>query len=106
MNGANINLFQFDYDLTWMSFFMDANDRFYTRYGGREDSGPETQLTKKSLLRVMRQMLDLHKAKQVQTSKHEPAPRETVTPEDLPSMKVMMAGRKNACIHCHDVKAA
>ena len=54
MNGVNINLFQFDYDLTWMAFFMDAHDGIYARYGGREDHDAESHLTKPSLLRVMR----------------------------------------------------
>ena len=38
MNGIDLKLFRFDGDLTWMSFFMNAEDRFYTRYGGRSDT--------------------------------------------------------------------
>src|SRR5262245_1042257 len=104
MNGVNLNLFQFEYDLTWMAFFMDAHDRFYARYGGREDvGGAESHLNRESLLRVMRQALELHAAGQVQTSRHEPAGKPARTPEDIPTMKAMMARRKESCIHCHDV---
>ena len=107
MNGVNIGLFQFEYDLTWMAFFMDAQDRFYTRYGGRDDSGAESHLNKESLVRVMRQVLDLHKAGKVQTSRYEPDGKQARTPEDIPPMKAMIAGRKDSkCIHCHDVKVA
>src|SRR5262245_38419765 len=106
MNGVNINLFPFDYDLTWMAFFMDGDDRFYARYGGREDADPETHLTQKSLVRIMRQVLGLHRAKQLQLGKQEPAGKPVRTPEDLPPMKKMLARRHNKCIHCHDVKGA
>ena len=57
MNGIDLKLFRFDGDLTWMSFFMDAEDRFYTRYGGRSDTHAESYLSKPSLVRVMQQVL-------------------------------------------------
>jgi hypothetical protein len=107
MNGVNINLFQFERDLTWMAFFMDAQDRFYARYGGREDAEPESHLTKASLLRVMRQVLELHGAGKVQQSRYEPSREPVRTPEEIPTMKALMQPRKeNKCIHCHDVKVA
>ena len=53
MNGVDLKLFRFDGDLTWMSFFMDAHNRFYTRYGGRNDSGAESHLNRESLIRLM-----------------------------------------------------
>lgn len=106
MNGVNLNLFQFEYDLTWMAFFMDAHDRFYARYGGREDGHAELHLNRESLLRVMRRALELHAAGLVQTSRYEPAGKPVRTPEGIPTMKAMMARRKESCIHCHDVKVA
>jgi predicted metalloprotease with PDZ domain len=107
MNGVNINLFQFERDLTWMSFFMDAHDRFYARYGGREDVEPESHLTKASLLRVMNQVLELHRRGEIQKSRYEPAAQPGRTPEEIPTMNALMAPRKeNKCIHCHDVKVA
>ena len=105
MNGVNINLFQFEYDLTFMAFFMDSNDRFYARYGGRDDFDAETCLTKESLVRVMRQVLELHRAGKVQTGRYEPTGTPARTPEDIPPMNAVIAKRKeNKCIHCHDVK--
>src|SRR5262245_45012940 len=107
MNGVNLNLFQFEYDLTWMAFFMDSQDRFYARYGGREDASPESHLNKESLLTVMREVLALHKDGKVQTSRYEPDGKPVRTPEEIPPMKAMLARRKeNKCIHCHDVKVA
>jgi hypothetical protein len=108
MNGVNLNLFPFDYDLTWMAFFMDGSNRVYARYGGREDRAAESHLTKASLVKVMRQALELHGQKNHRADRSEPPARPVRTPEDIPTMGPMMAARKsgNRCIHCHDVKAA
>ncbi len=107
MNGINLNQFQFEYDLTWMSFFQDAEGRTYTRYGGREDHDAESHLTKDSLLRVMRQVLQLHEKERVQPdNRYEPIAKSVHTAEDIPPMKKMMSKRKESCIHCHDVKTA
>ncbi len=107
MNGVNLDQFQFEFDLTWMSFFQNAEGRTYTRYGGREDNGAESHLTKSSLLRVMRQVLALHEKNDVQpANRYEPVVKTLRTPEDIPTMKQMMAKRKESCIHCHDVKVA
>lgn len=108
MNGQNIGLFQFEYDLTFMAFFMDDNDRFYARYGGREDDHAESHLSKESILRTMRVVLELHKENKVQTSRYEPKESLARTPEDVPGLTKMLERRKpgNRCIHCHDVKVA
>ena len=107
MNGVNLNAFQFEYELTWMSFFQNSVGRTYTRYGGRDDHDAESHLNKRSLLRVMRQALQLHRDGKVKPqSRYEPVSKTVRTPEDIPTMKAMMAKRKNKCIHCHDVKVA
>ena len=72
MNGVDLNLFRFEYDLTWMAFFMDGADNFYVRYGGREDPDAESHLTQKSLARTMRQALDLHARKAVLKTRYKP----------------------------------
>ena len=107
MNGVNLNAFQFEYELTWMSFFQNSVGRTYTRYGGREDHDAESHLNKRSLLRVMRQALQLHRDGKVKPqSRYEPVSKTVRTPEEIPTMKTMMAKPKNKCIHCHDVKVA
>ena len=107
MNEVNLNAFPFEYDLTWMAFFQNYEGRTYTRYGGREDDGPETQLTKRSLIQTMERVLTLHKADDVKPfSKYDPAPGKRFTPPDIPPMKGLLARRKVKCIHCHDVKNA
>ena len=106
MNGVDLKLFRFDGDLTWMSFFMDAQDRFYTRYGGRGDGHAESYLGKESLVRVMQQVLLLHKTRQSLPLGRWSAGAPFATPEVIPPMQKMLARRKVKCIHCHDVKNA
>jgi PDZ domain len=108
MNGANIGLFQFDGDLTWMAFFMDARDHFYARYGGREDASAESHLNRESLVYTMRTVLDWHAAGKVQPGQMEPQPLSKRMPEDDAVLAARISARKagNRCIHCHDVKQA
>lgn len=107
MNEVNLNAFPFEYDLTWMSFFQNWEGKTYARYGGREDSGPETQLTRQSLIKTMERVLTLHKNGAVKPwSKYDPEPGKRFTPPQIPTMKGLLAKRKVKCIHCHDVKNA
>jgi predicted metalloprotease with PDZ domain len=90
-----------------MAFFMDSKDGIYTRYGGREDSNAESHLNKESLIRVMQQVLDWHKSGRVGAYSAHAETNSPRTPEDIPTMKAMIAPRKeDKCIHCHDVKIA
>lgn len=107
MNEVNLNAFPFEYDLTWMAFFQNYEGKTYARYGGREDEGPETHLTKRSLVKTMERVLALHKTAAVKPfSKYDPEPGKRFTPTEIPPMKSMLAKRKVKCIHCHDVKNA
>ena len=107
MNEVNLNHFPFEYDLTWMSFFQNAEGQTYARYGGREDHDAESHMNKESLLRVMRQVLHLHENGGVKPdNRYEPVGKTVRTPEDNPALAKMMAKRRESCIHCHDVKAS
>lgn len=107
MNGIDINHFQFEFDLTWMSFFQNHKGETYLRFGGREDSGPETHLTKAGLVYAMDTALDLHKSKtNDRFGRNKSGEESKLIPEELPSIQKMLAKRKNKCIHCHDVKNA
>ena len=107
MNGVNINHFQFEYDLTWMSFFQNHLGQTYLRYGGREDVGAESHLNKDSLLGAMRETLRLHKLNSPREfSRFEPSNETMLSPIEIPSTQKMLAKRQNKCVHCHDVKSA
>lgn len=107
MNGINLRQFPFEFDLTWMSFFQDADGRPYTRYGGRDGNDAEEHLSQESLVMVMKQVLKLHKSNDVQPeNRYEPKVDSTFIPEDITTMGGMLSRRNESCIHCHDVKAA
>src|SRR5262245_55791153 len=99
MNGVDLNLFRFNYDLTWMAFFMDADARIYSRYGGRDATSAESRLSRDGLLWTMKEVLRVHK--EATADKPPPKPATPSRPEDLPRL----ATRKE-CIHCHQVGEA
>jgi len=98
MRGVDLNQFDFDYDLTWTGFFMNAGGKVYGRFGGRDGKVADAQLTLTGLKHAMREALAAYR--------QEPnAPAERLTKaisraEDYPSA----AKRKpDSCIHCHNV---
>jgi hypothetical protein len=93
MNEVDIGLFQFDYDLTWMAFFLDANERIYSRYGGRDAQSAEGRVSVAGLKHTMRRVLEQHR----QPVRVTPAPRKPVLPGDL------FAAKGKGCMHCHHV---
>lgn len=106
MNDVAFEHFPFEYDLTWMSFFQDGSGNTYLRYGGREDSDPESHLNKQSLETAMNQALVLHARAGASDPSAAPVLGRALTSKEIPTMKGLLAGRKDNCIHCHDVKIA
>jgi len=98
ITGADLNLFEFDYDLTWMAFFLNPEGTVvYGRYGGRDAKGPDTRNSLAGLKYAMKAALETHRAQGLK-----PAPVKRQPPayiENLPTAK-----RFKGCIHCHYVK--
>ena len=60
-NSLNLELFQFDYDLTFAAFFMNADRTIYGRYGTRSSQEkPESDISMQSLLGALEGALELH----------------------------------------------
>jgi len=97
MRGVKLNVFEFDYDLTWAGFFLTPNETVYGRFGGRDASSPDKFLTLAGLKHAMRAALDRH-ANQA---------KETPRRLELKRTVEQYAGAKNlkrgTCIHCHQV---
>jgi predicted metalloprotease with PDZ domain len=93
MNDVDLSVFRFDYDVTWMGFFMDSSDGVYSRYGGRDAGDPDGRLSIDGLKRTMRQVLELH---QRQAKPKTTRPHNEVLPSDLFEVK-------GKCLHCHQV---
>jgi S1-C subfamily serine protease len=90
----DLRRFEFDFDLTWFVFFLNADETVYGRYGGRDASDPEARISLKGLRHAMGRALEAHKSP--------PAPRplagKAQRAEDFAA-----AGRHRGCIHCHNV---
>jgi len=94
MNEVDIGLFQFDWDLTWAGMFLNASDRIYSRYGGRDAQSAEGRLSVAGLKYTMRHVLQYHKQ---QSSSATATTRRPTLPGDWFTVK------GNGCLHCHQV---
>lgn len=97
MRGVNLNVFDFDYDLTWSAFFLNADEKVYGRFGGREPGSPDTYLTLAGLKHALRQALAAHRREPSAQPASKPSVR---TVEQYPAAGRLKPG---ACIHCHQV---
>lgn len=93
MHDVNLNVFDFDYDLTWWAFLIDANERVYSRFGGTGDGNSESRLSVAALKHTMRLVLQEHNRGRNDLP---PPPTQVVRPVDL-------FGQKGKCMHCHHV---
>ncbi len=98
MRRVNLNVFTFDFDLTWAAFFMNADEKIYGRFGGRDGESPDKYLTLSGLKHGMREALAAHAREPKDKPPLEAKPVRTV--EQYPAAKRL---KENACIHCHQV---
>lgn len=98
MRGVDLNRFDFDYDLTWVGFFMNSEGKVYGRFGGRDGVDADQHLTLTGLKQAMRQALENYRADPAAKPElmHKPIKRA----EDFPAAGRLKTG---ACIHCHQV---
>ena len=93
----NLNVFDFDHDLTFMVLFMNAEQRVYARYGGRCEKGPDARQSLEGLRSTMKSVLAELKSDSPRLAPQQPGKpfliRDVAPPRGL--------GR---CIHCHQVK--
>jgi predicted metalloprotease with PDZ domain len=92
-----LNIFDFDHDLTWAAFFMNADGLVYGRFGGRDAKGPDTRNSLPGLRFALEKALETHRAR----GQEKPALAAPVFVEKYPSARKVA---KNGCIHCHQVK--
>jgi hypothetical protein len=93
MNNADIGLFRFDFDNTWMAFVMTPDRQIVTRYGGRDDRDPEGRVSLNGLIHTLESAL-----------KHLPEPRKGDTPDHKALRpRDLFATKGKGCMHCHHV---
>ena len=116
-NDLDLTLFQFDYDLTFAAFFMNADRTIYGRFGSRSDQKQaEKDISLDSFRKAMAGALELHKGypknKGLLAGK-QPLPMTVRRPEQYPSLAgkykptLDYEGKVAAsCLHCHQVREA
>jgi hypothetical protein len=98
ITGVDLNLFDFDYDLTWMAFFLSPDEKVYGRYGGRDASGPDARLSLAGLRHALGAALAAHRREG--QAKPPPRPGKLLLAENYPAARRLGNG---GCIHCHQV---
>ncbi len=115
-NGMDLSLFQFDYDLTFAAFFLNADKTIYGRFGTRSDfENAAKDISIQGFKKALEGALELHKGypgnNALLAGKMGPEPQKKV-PEAYPTLLRYTAqldfnSRINAqCIHCHQVGQA
>lgn len=116
-NGLNLNQFQFDYDLTFSVFLMNADGTIYGRYGSRSDRRDATKdISIEGFGKALAAALDLHQKypanRELLAGKQGRTPRYLV-PEDYPALRGKYTAKLDyegkvvqSCIHCHQVRDA
>ena len=113
--GLDLALFQFDNELTWAVFLMNADKTIYGRYGTRSDHKDTTKdISMDGLKQAMEGALELHKG--YPANKKEFAGKVGAAPAwRTPEMIPELAGKPNTkpadgtrggCIHCHQANDA
>lgn len=113
MNGADLSLFQFDYDLTFSAFFLNADRTIYGRFGTRSDRADALKdFSMDSFRLALERALEWHaehpKNRARFAAKTGPRPRYP-RPELIPKLKKYSAELDTkgpvakSCIHCHQV---
>lgn len=116
-NALDLSLFQFDYDLTFAAFFLNADRTVYGRYGSRSDSKhADRDISLDGFRKAMLAALELHQgypANKLTLAGKQPVAPQFRAPEDYPSL----AGKykptldyegkvARSCMHCHQVREA
>ena len=97
ISGADLNVFDYDYDLNFMAFFLNADEHIYGRYGGRDAKSAEARLSLAGLRYALSAALDAHRRR----PRAAPPPKQKpLRVEDYPAARRLKPGQ---CIHCHQV---
>jgi hypothetical protein len=97
--GMNIALFDRDWHNTIYYFVLNADEQIYLRYGGRDETAPDTYLNYDSFELALKLGLDQHEKWKAGELPAKPLPK-PFYPDEIPLLKdeVMDQGR---CVECH-----
>ncbi len=98
MRGIDLDIFDFDYDLTWAVLCLDADGKALSRYGSRPPDSPTKDLSTAGLRHALGAALEVHR--RAAPAAKPPAQGKPRTVEQYPALQ-RVAPR--ACVHCHNV---
>ena len=106
VNTLDLSLFQFDPDLTFAVFLLNADRTIYGRFGTRSDfKQADRDISLEGLRKAMRAALELHQNypanKAALVKKTGPKPR-FKTPNEYPWV-IQKGINRQHCMHCHHV---
>ena len=115
-NGLDLSLFQFDFDLTFAAFFLNADKTIYGRFGTRSDQKDAMrEMSMEGFARALEGALRIHSRfpsnRKILAGKRG-APLRYRVPELFPSLKGRFTAKLSkqqparSCMHCHMVGAA
>lgn len=116
-NGVDLSLFEFDYDLSFYAFFLNADRTIYGRFGSRSTQKDKTgevsiDAFRESLIEALKLHERVDDVRETLRAKTGPAPSIRV-PELYPSLKgrykstIDYEGKVvQSCIHCHQIRDA
>jgi len=92
-----LNLFEFDYDLTMMIFFLDpTGKKVYARYGQRNGASADALQSPDGLAHTMKSVLAMHASAEPKF-----APRSSEQPRYVQDIQ---GAKARGCFHCHNVR--
>jgi len=95
LRGVNLDVFEFDYDLTWMALFLSPDEGVLGRFGGRTPADADAYRTIDGLRFALEAALKRHR-------QGPPSPKPPVRPprtvEQYPGFARFAP---DACVHCH-----
>src|SRR5687768_13422171 len=98
MRETNLAVFDFDFDMTWAGFFVNAEEKVLGRYGSRDADSAENQVSLDGLRHAMEAALERHRREPRAKPDADTAPQ---TVEGLRSIRRLPA---RGCVHCHQVR--
>jgi membrane-associated protease RseP (regulator of RpoE activity) len=109
--GMDLQLFQFDKELTWAVIFMNSDRTIYGRYGTRSDHKDTARdISIEGFKKALQGALELHAGypsnKKDLAGKTGPAVPWR-TPDQIPELKAKAKpadGTRKGCIHCHEAQ--
>jgi hypothetical protein len=97
MRGVDLDLFDFDYDLTWMGFFLTPDGAVLGRYGGRDAGSAESRVSLAGLRYAMQAALSRFRTHRPAAPRRPTPPR---TVDDYPGTRWLAP---SSCVRCHQV---